>query len=983
MIRIIIGRAGAGKTARIMTEIAELTEKRERSVLIVPEQYSHSAERHLLKFAGDKLSMYGDVLSFRRLVLRVSEEFGVGGKTLDAGGMLLTLHRTMTALSGKLELYNGADMRVKFLNSLLTTITELQSGAITPEILRNASAEAPDALGKKLRDLALILAAFEAHLPEGYTDAGGEMIRLAEYIAGSEYARHRMFFDGFSDFTEPESRIIKALITVGADMTLCLSLPDADNDDAEFRVCADTVRELRKMAEDCGEQCEVVTVNAEDNPPARELYAAPDTIAECEYAAVKVLEFIKEGYRYGDIAVFSRGGGYPELCERVFERYGIPTFRSGRDDILEKPPVRLIINALEIAADPRERDKIFYYLRTGLAGFTDAEIDAFENRVLANGTRGEVLIGSGEPFTAPLKGLQRSLKAANSCGEMLRGLYAFLEEIALPKTLAERAEELRALGETRLADEYEQLWNIIIHALDDMYAAISDAPIDVTEFAHTLKLLLSQCDVGVIPTALDRVTLGDMAMSRRRELKALIVLGCTDANMPGRAEKAGVLSAAERSEVIENLGVPLRDTSEKLLYREMNTIYAALSLPSEQLVLIYPESANPSFIVGDEPPHRMSEARRRSASEAAALLRAWENPTTRGSLSTDGAKKLYGEVISLSATRVERFFSCKYAFFLESGLRIRPRRIGGFDAPDAGSFTHYVLQKMTEQRQNGADIRELCRRAAEEYIATEIPAFEQQTQRFRYLLRRLSRGAENIAVDLAEELDVSEFSTLGFEMPFSAKPDGGFEVRGQIDRVDVWADAGTRYLRVADYKTGRKKEFSLSDALYGLNLQMLIYLYALGGKIDNAAPAAALYTPARDEILSEKYNLPDGELAAELMKKARRSGLILDDERVADALEVGEKKRFLPGGDAVVSAERFALLTRNVETQLRDAAVTVRGGDITARPYYKSETENACRFCDYRAVCAHGTEARDEIKRLRKLTAAEVWRKLEEGGGAL
>ena len=984
MLRIILGRAGAGKTTRIMREIAELVRMEVRSVLVVPEQYSHSAERHLLKFAGDKLSLYGDVLSFRRLTAHVSEELGVGGRTLDAGGMLLTLHRSLTSLGGTLELYTGADMRIKFLQSLLSTVTELQNSAITPEVLRTAALEAPDSLGKKLRDLATILAAFEAHLPEGYTDAGGEMIRMAEYVAGSDYASRRLFFDGFSDFTEPEARIIKALINVGADMTFCLSLPELGDESPDFRTCLDTVHELQAMARECRRECEIETVDAADSQLEAELFAAPDIIAECEYAAVRVTELVREGYRYGDIAVFSRGGDYPKLCERVFERYGIPTFRSGRDEILEKPPVRLILTALDIAADPREREKLLDYLRTGLSGLSDGQIDELENYVLESGVRGEVLLSSNEIF-APLVTLQRSLRGARDCGEMLRSLYAFLEAIRLPQTLAWRAEELRTLGEARLADEYCQLWDIIIGALDDMYAAIAAAPIDTAEFAHLLKLLLSQCNVGVIPTALDRVTLGDMAMSRRRDLRALIVLGATDSSMPQKLEKPGVLSEAERTETVETLGIPLRDTPEAMIYRELNTLQAALALPSERLIVMYPEASSPSFIVarlreeyGIAEPRRMSENARRSAAETAALRHARENPTERGSLSTSAAARLYGETISLSATRLERFFSCNYAFFMESGLRVRPRKIGTFAAPDAGSFTHYVLQKMTEQRVGAAELHELCERAAQEYIAEKIPHFDAQTERFRYLLRRLSRDTALIAADLDAELSVSDFVPLGFELPFVAAPDEGLVVRGQIDRVDVWRDGATQYVRVADYKTGRKKEFSLSDALHGLNLQMLIYLYAFekqGGRV----PAAALYTPARDEILSEKYNLTDTEVSKMLAKKAQRSGLVLGDERVLAALENSESRRFLPDGDAVISAEQFALLTQSVEAQMRTAAATIRSGTITAQPYYKNANENACRFCSYRTICAHGTQENDDVRRLRRLKPAEVLKKLADG----
>ena len=49
MLRLILGRAGTGKTALLFSEIAARCARRQSgSFLIVPEQYSHEAERELV-----------------------------------------------------------------------------------------------------------------------------------------------------------------------------------------------------------------------------------------------------------------------------------------------------------------------------------------------------------------------------------------------------------------------------------------------------------------------------------------------------------------------------------------------------------------------------------------------------------------------------------------------------------------------------------------------------------------------------------------------------------------------------------------------------------------------------------------------------------------------------------------------------------------------------------------------------------------------
>ena len=77
MLRLIWGRAGTGKTGIILEELRRrVEEKRPGGYLVVPEQYSHEAERELAMRCGDSASLYAEVLSFTRLAHRVSLEAG-------------------------------------------------------------------------------------------------------------------------------------------------------------------------------------------------------------------------------------------------------------------------------------------------------------------------------------------------------------------------------------------------------------------------------------------------------------------------------------------------------------------------------------------------------------------------------------------------------------------------------------------------------------------------------------------------------------------------------------------------------------------------------------------------------------------------------------------------------------------------------------------------------------------------------------------
>ena len=86
---------------------------------------------------------------------------------------------------------------------------------------------------------------------------------------------------------------------------------------------------------------------------------------------------------------------------------------------------------------------------------------------------------------------------------------------------------------------------------------------------------------------------------------------------------------------------------------------------------------------------------------------------------------------------------------------------------------------------------------------------------------------------------------------------------------------GQRYARVVDYKSG-SKEFKLSDVYYGLNLQMLIYLFSIWkngtGNLENTLPGGVLYLQARDYVISAQRNTPKEQIEKERMKKYKRFG---------------------------------------------------------------------------------------------------------------
>ena len=363
--------------------------------------------------------------------------------------------------------------------------------------------------------------------------------------------------------------------------------------------------------------------------------------------------------------------------------------------------------------------------------------------------------------------------------------------------------------------------------------------------------------------------------------------------------------------------------------------------------------------------------------------------------------------IAMSASRLDRVKSCHFGYFMEYGLRAKERTRADFQAPEVGTFIHYLLENIlrdVEQQGQHPPRRELSalvRRYTEEYAATVIDGYGEKSARFRYLFSRLRETALAIVENVLDELDNSDFRPLAFELGFGGRAgalpaitvtagDTTLSVTGKVDRVDGWLKNGKLYLRVVDYKTG-KKAFDLADVRYGLGIQMLLYLFALrryGGAYFGAEvePAGVLYLPARDVIKKADRAISPEKLHTLLQNELRRTGMVLSDPEVLTAMEHSalESPCYLPVAvrkDGTVSGLAAGVLAdtaqmgkmgRYVDSLLRRVAQELGSGNIDADPCRRGPQESVCDWCPFASACWFD-EKRDKPKYLQKTTAEEFW----------
>ena len=360
----------------------------------------------------------------------------------------------------------------------------------------------------------------------------------------------------------------------------------------------------------------------------------------------------------------------------------------------------------------------------------------------------------------------------------------------------------------------------------------------------------------------------------------------------------------------------------------------------------------------------------------------------------------------LSPSRVERYYSCAFSYFCQAGLRLRPRGKVDYDPIQSGSLIHLVLEKMV-RRHGGRGLAALSaeqlRKEAAQIIQQELSAkiagLAEMPARFQFLFKRLVNILVRLLQRLGAEFAQSDYQPAAFELPIGererVKPlhlvaaDGTqVVVEGIVDRVDLLRRGGRRYVRVVDYKSGQKV-FRLSDVYYGLNLQMLIYLFALCDSTPGMLPGGVLYMPAMTQMATVPRDASPQAVQAEQQKRLRMNGLLLEDRESLEAMEPGLAGVFIPArlkkdgqfdaNSSLANLAQMGVIRRQVEKQLTGLAESLHQGRVQAMPA-QGEGASArppCDWCDYRSLCGH--EEGDPVRLLAELDRQEALQAMKGG----
>lgn len=240
------------------------------------------------------------------------------------------------------------------------------------------------------------------------------------------------------------------------------------------------------------------------------------------------------------------------------------------------------------------------------------------------------------------------------------------------------------------------------------------------------------------------------------------------------------------------------------------------------------------------------------------------------------------------------------------------------------------------------------------------------SKRNEYMKEKIYSMLERTAWALGKQTKAGSFVPDRFEKSFVFEQNG-MKIAGKIDRIDIARDENTSYVKIIDYKSG-KRTLDLGKIYDGLSLQLMVYLNSL---MEDNIPAAAMYYNIDNPIVDYKAG---ADVDDSILASLQPQGIVNSDGNILkllDKVTTSGKSSYIPVSynkdgslsktSSATSTDRLKLLGEYASMKLVRFGKRISEGEIGANPY-----PDSCDYCPYQLICGFDP-ARDSYRYHTKL----------------
>ena len=1069
-LRIIYGKSGSGKSEYCFNEISELIKQNKKIYIITPEQFSFTAEKKLMDALDEDAVLNAEVLTLSRMAYRVMQEVGGSNKTqLTKSGKAMLIYAILNKNKSNLKFLSKSDENIDL---SMTAITEFKKHGVQPNDLKEEIEKIDDEyLKTKLSDMYLIYQSFEDKITGNYIEDTDLLTILVEHIEETNIVNDSMIYiDEFAGFTHQEYEVLKKFIKLAnqVTITICtdsLELNTNPNTDIFYsnKKTVAKIMNLIKEENSKGENLKIEEpIYLNENPRFKteelkyleknlfstkihkyeknveniKLFLAKNQYSEIENIAKEITRIVKDkDLRYRDISVITKNiDTYSSLVRSIFAEYNIPVFIDEKRDLNQNIIVQYLLSIFEIFSKNFSKEAVFNYLKIGFSDIEEDDIFKLENYstkwgIKQNKWKADFKYGINEENKEEIEYLntlrkqiiEPLIELKNKFGtvtDTTKAIYEFIQEQKIEEKINLKIKELQEIGKVDLANEYIASYKIILELFDEMVLIFGEEKIGAERYLQILKTGLKNSELGKIPGTLDQVIVGDVDRSRSHKVKTIFIIGINDGSFPSINKQEGFFGDKDRERLKQD-GIELANGTIENLYEENFNIYKAYTTAENELNLSYSsadsegKALRPSMMIM-KIKKIFPKIEEKSDVTENSLQKKEEITYTNNpeNISQELIEKLYGNTLNTSVSKLEKFASCPFSYYLQYGLRLKEREELKVQSFDTGSFMHETIDEffknVKQENFNLAEIvtedtkiQELVNKIIEDKLEMGKKYTFVATPKYKVLVKRLQRIVAKALKYIIEGLVYSEFNIEGTEVEFGKKGkykpiliqlDNGkkVEITGKIDRIDTANSEEGKYLRIIDYKSSAHN-IDLNEVYAGLQIQLLTYMDAVC-KEEDLLPAGVLYFSLLEQIIKADKKITEEQIEEELRKNFKMKGLILADVKIIQMHDKNLKQgtsKIIPatitkagevseGKTSGVDKEQFKILQDYIYKTIKDISKEILKGNIELKPYNK-KGKTPCEFCSYKSICGFNSETcRNMYNYVDNLQKDDIIRKMKQ-----
>ena len=665
----------------------------------------------------------------------------------------------------------------------------------------------------------------------------------------------------------------------------------------------------------------------------------------------------------------------------------------------------------------------------------------------------------------PLINLKKELDENKTAQNFSKQFYLFLINQNIEQKINKKINNLKKNNFYDLAKEYEESYKIIINILDEINLIFGEEKITLEKFSQIIRTGLKNSELGRIPANQDQVIMGDIDRSRSRKTKVVFIIGLNDGVFPSINKNQGFLDDEDRN-YLKDDGIEIAKGTLENLYDDNFNIYKAFTIAEEKIFLSYASSdsdgkslraSNLVFRIKKIFPNLLEESDMISKNNFEivneeklydelilkineigngknpeklfyTIFKYYQENKKYNKLLNENVKyidynfsekikkenidKLYGNNLNTSISKLEKYMSCPFSYFLQYILKLKEKEELRVQSFDTGSFMHEVINSFFEKINNlGSNLKDITEEEIEEIVSKIINEKLLQdnnyiftaTEKYKLLVQRLKRIITKSLKYIIQSIVQSEFKLEGTEVEFGEKGkykpiildlENGkkVEITGKIDRIDITKDEKNTFVRIIDYKSS-VKNLDFGNVYAGLQLQLITYLDAVC-KLEDFVPAGILYFNLLEQLISSNKKLSAEEIEQKIKNNFKMKGLILADVKVAKMqdknLESGGSEiipayidktgTLSPKKSSIATQEEFSKLQNYINKTIKEIANEIFNGNMELKPFYKNK-KTPCEYCSYKSMCGFNSEAcKRNYRFINKLNKDEILEKINHGG---